>query len=147
VRRAVPNELGEEQGRRVGHRLQPVLLHLEDADLVGRAESVLHRAQDAERMAAVTFEVQHGVDHVLEHAGAGEGAFLGHVADQDAGQTMALGELDDQGGALAHLPDAARRRGEVLGEHRLDRVDGQHHRLHRLRVIEHRLHRGLGQHQ
>ena len=76
--------LGEEQRRRIGHRLQAVLLHLEDADLVGRAEAVLHRAQDAEGVAAVALEVEHGVDHVLEHARPGEGAFLGDVADEQA---------------------------------------------------------------
>ena len=60
--------LGEKQGRRIGHLDQAALGHLEHADLVGRAEPVLDRAQDAELMAALAFEVDHGVDHVLEHA-------------------------------------------------------------------------------
>ena len=33
----------------------------------------------------IAFEIQHGVDNVLEHARAGDRALLGHVADQDDG--------------------------------------------------------------
>jgi hypothetical protein len=48
--------------------------HLEDADLVGGAEAVLHRAQDAELVAALALEIQRRIDHVLQHAGAGDRA-------------------------------------------------------------------------
>ena len=82
--------LGEEQRRRVGDLGQAALGHLEHADLVGGAEAVLHRAQDAELMAAVAFEIQHGVHHVLQHARPGDGALLGDVADQDQGECRAF---------------------------------------------------------
>ena len=62
---------------------RPVARHLEDADLVRRAEAVLDGAQDAELVAALAFEVEDGVDHVLDHAGAGDLAVLGDVADED----------------------------------------------------------------
>ena len=45
--------VAQEQRRRVLDLLQPVMAHLEHADLVGRAEAVLHRAQDAELVAAL----------------------------------------------------------------------------------------------
>ena len=64
--------LRQEQRRGVRHLGQPRAGHLEDADLVGRAEAVLHRAQDAELVAALALEVEHGVDHVLDHARAGD---------------------------------------------------------------------------
>ena len=64
--------LAEEQRRGIGDVGQAAVGHLEHADLVGRAEAVLDRAQDAELMAALALEVEHRVDHVLEHAGAGD---------------------------------------------------------------------------
>src|SRR3546814_5474923 len=54
--------------RRVGDLAQPLLAHREDADLVGAAEAVLDRAQDAILMTALAFEGQHRVDHMFEHA-------------------------------------------------------------------------------
>jgi hypothetical protein len=62
---------------------QPAAGHLEDADLVGGAEAVLDRAQDAELVAALAFEIKDGIDHVFDHAGAGDLAVLGDMADQD----------------------------------------------------------------
>ena len=74
--------VGEEQGRRVRHLGEAAVAHLEHADLVGRAEAVLDRAQDAELVAALALEIEHGVDHVLEHARAGDDALLGDMADE-----------------------------------------------------------------
>ena len=65
---------------------RPLSRHLEHADLVGRAEAVLDRAQDAEMMAAFALEIEHGVDHVLDDARAGDLAVLGDVADEDDGR-------------------------------------------------------------
>ena len=95
--------LGEEQGGRVGDLVQAAVGHLEHADLVGRAEAVLDRAQDAELVAALALEIEHGVDHVLEHARAGDQAFLGDVADQHDREAAPLGEADQLGRAAAHL--------------------------------------------
>src|SRR3546814_3064801 len=76
----------------VGDLLQPCVGHLEDADLVGRAEAVLHRPQDAEVVAAVALEGEHGVDHVLQHLGAGNEPLLGHVADEEQAETALRSE-------------------------------------------------------
>ena len=59
--------VAEEQLGRVRHLGQAVADHLEHADLVAGTEPVLHRPQDAIGMSAVAFEIQHGVDHVLDH--------------------------------------------------------------------------------
>src|SRR5262249_40580830 len=66
--------------------------HLEHADLVGRAEAVLHRAQNAELVRAFALEREHRVDHVLDHARAGDLAVLGDVANQNDRRTGALGK-------------------------------------------------------
>ena len=88
--------LGEEQFGRIGDFAQARAGHLEHADLVGRAEAVLHRAQDAELVRAFALEGEHGIDHVLDHARAGDLAVLGDVADQDDGGAGALGEADQR---------------------------------------------------
>ena len=74
--------VGEEQGRRVRYLGETAVAHLEHADLVGRPEAVLDRAQDAELVAALALEVEHRVDHVLEHTWPGNLAVLGDMADE-----------------------------------------------------------------
>ena len=54
-------------------------------------------------MAALALEIEHRVDHVLEHARAGDGAVLGDVADQQHGDAAALGQLDQLLRGGAHL--------------------------------------------
>ena len=75
--------LRQKQRRRIGHALQALLRHREHAELVHRAEAVLERADQAEARVRIALEIEHRVDHVLEHARARERAFLGHVADED----------------------------------------------------------------
>ena len=83
--------------------------HLEDADLVGRAEAVFDRAQDAIGVVPVAFEVEDGIDDVLEHARPGDGSRLRHVPDEERGYVHAFGEVHQRRGALAHLADRPRR--------------------------------------
>ena len=72
---------GDEQPGRVGDRDDAVAGEVEAADLVDRAEAVLHRADHPQPGAALALEVQHHVDEVLEHPRAGDAAVLGDVAD------------------------------------------------------------------
>src|SRR5438477_221813 len=76
-----------EQLRWVGHAGEPGPRHLEDTELVRRAEAVLDRAQDAVLAVAVALELEHAVDEVLEHARAGHGAVFRHVADEEDGDS------------------------------------------------------------
>ena len=71
----------------------------------------------------VALEVEDGVDDVLEHARAGDRAFLRHVADEDDDDVALLREPRQLRRAFAHLRDAARRRGQRFGVRGLDRVD------------------------
>ena len=64
--------VGQEQPAGVGHRVEAAVGHLEQAELVGRAEAVLDGPQQSQGVVAVALEGEHGVDHVLEHARAGE---------------------------------------------------------------------------
>src|SRR6185503_21253611 len=90
----VPLAVAEEEGRGIADLDEAAVGHLEHADLVGGAEAVLHRPEDAEMVAALALEIEDGVDHMLEHARAGDGAFLGDVADQHQRDAAPLGDAD-----------------------------------------------------
>ena len=136
---------GQEDRRGVGHFLQALVAHREHAQLVDRAEAVLERTQHAEARARFTLEVQHRIDHVLEHARAGDATFLGDVADQEHGCSGFLGVAHQARGALAHLADRAGRGGEGLGPQGLHRVGDDQLRPRFGRVLQDRFDPGLGQ--
>ena len=98
-------------------------MHLEDADLVGGPEPVFHRAKDAELVAALAFKIEYGIDHVLDHAGAGDRAFLGDVADEHQRSARFLGPAHQFLRAGPHLRHRAGRGLETVGPERLDRID------------------------
>ena len=91
------------------HLLQAQLDHGEHAQLVDRAEAVLLATQRAEARITIALQQQGGVDHVLQHLGAGQRAVLGHVADQQQHGVGSLGEAGQRGGRLTHLRDTPRR--------------------------------------
>ncbi len=117
---------GEKQGRWVCDFLEPGVGHLEDADFVGRAEPVLDGAENPELMAALAFEVEHRVDHVLEDARAGDQAFLGDVADKQENEAAALRQPDQFLSRRANLGDGARRGLQRIDVERLDGIDDHH---------------------
>jgi hypothetical protein len=118
----VPRSPEEEFGR-IGDLAQPLVRHLEDADLVGRPEAVLDGAQDAVVVAALALEIEHAVDHVLDHARAGDLPFLGHMADQHHRGARRLGVADHGLRGGAHLGDRARRGIGRIRPQRLDRIE------------------------
>ena len=73
-------------------------------------------------MAAVAFEEQHRVDEMLEHARPGDGAFLGHMADEDHGCPGLLRETGEAVPDLSHLGDRPGRALEPGEREGLDRV-------------------------
>ena len=87
---------------------QAVVAHLEQSEFVGRPEPVLRRAEQAQRVVTVAFELQDRVDHVLQHPRAGEAAVFGDVADEHDGHVAFLRFDDEAVGAPADLADAAR---------------------------------------
>ena len=135
---------GDEQPGRVGDRDDAVAGEVEAADLVDRAEAVLDRPDHPQPGAALALEVQHHVDEVLEHPGAGDAAVLGDVADQHGGDVLGLGHPDQRGGDLLDLGDPAGDAVDVGGADGLHRVDDQQVGLDRLDVAEHGAEVGLG---
>ena len=87
--------VAEEQRRRVRNLDQAGACHLEDADLVRGAEPVLDGAENAERVSAIAFEVQHGVDHVLDHLRAGDVTVLGDMTDKQHRAALRFGVADE----------------------------------------------------
>ncbi|HEX4634792.1 MAG TPA: ATPase domain-containing protein, partial [Rhizomicrobium sp.] len=83
--------IAEKQRRRIGDFGQALAGHLEDADLVGGAETVLDRAQHAEVMTPLTFEIEHRVDQMFDRLGPGNLAVLGDMADQQQRRAAGLG--------------------------------------------------------
>src|SRR5215469_95158 len=82
----------DKQGRRVRHFAQPAIAHLKDANLVGCAKAVLDRAQYAKLMAALAFEIEDRIHHVLEHPRAGDDTLLRYVTHQDQYKAAPFGE-------------------------------------------------------
>ena len=89
------------------HGAQTRLAHLVDAQLGGAAEAVLLSAQDAVHVVLVAVELQHHVHRVFEHLGPSDAALLGDMADDDDGHALGLAVLEQGGGALTDLRDAA----------------------------------------
>ena len=94
-----------------GTSARPTRGHLEQPELVGAPEPVLQRVEQAQRVAAIAVDREHGVDDVLEHPRPRERAFLRDVTDEHRGELALLGLLHEPVGAVAHLGDRARRAG------------------------------------
>src|SRR5205823_5947840 len=122
----------EEGGRRIRHLLETALAHGEHADLLGRAEAVLGGAQQAELLPAVAFQVQHGVNDMLQDPRSGNGTFFGDVPDQEDGNADLLGQPHESGSRLPNLGDAAGAALEAGVRDGLDRVDDRQTRTLRL---------------
>ena len=74
-------------------------------------------------MAAPALEIEHGVDHMLDHAGAGDLAFLGDVADQNDRDADPLGKAGEFMCRSADLGDRTGGAVDIVGPHGLDRID------------------------
>ena len=81
----------QECGSGVGYLAQAVRGHFEDADLLGRAEAVLARAQQTQSREALALERQHYVDEMLERLRAGQRAVFRDMADEDRRDAVLLG--------------------------------------------------------
>ncbi|MEZ4507037.1 MAG: hypothetical protein R2848_14580 [Thermomicrobiales bacterium] len=116
----------QESLRRVPNFLQAGLGHLEHPDFIGRAKSVLHRAENAELLEALTFEIQHRVDHVFKHARPGDVPLFGDMANDDDRDHARFCPPDELRGRFTNLPDTAGGRLEIIDSRGLDRIDDQH---------------------
>ena len=117
--------LAEKNGAGVGHAFKAFFGHGKNANLVDRAEAVFDGAHQAKLAVGIALEIQHRIDHVLQHARPRQRAVLGHVAHQHDGSATGLGRARQVRCALTHLGHRARRTGELLG---IDRLYGVDHR-------------------
>ncbi len=74
-------------------------------------------------MAALALEIEDGVHHVLDHAGPGDLAVLGDMADEDGGNAAPLGVADHLVCRGADLGDRTGCGLDMVEPHGLDRID------------------------
>ena len=96
-------------------------------------------------MVPLTFEVQHGIDHVLKCLRASQATVLRHVPDEEYRDIVALGSKQQLGCGLAHLSDAAGRGLQFERKHGLDGVDDHEGGLQPRGLGENLLETGFGQ--
>src|SRR6185437_7632008 len=113
----------------IRHLAQALVTHREHAELVDRAEAVLERAQHPEARTHLALEIQHRVDHVLQHARARDATLLGYVADEEYRGAGLLGETCQARRRFAHLRYRTRRGRQGLRPDGLDGIDHQYARL------------------
>ena len=136
---------GEERRRGVRDGLQAGSRHAKHADLIHRPKPVLHRPEDPVVERRFTFEIEDGVDDMLERLRARDAAALGDVSDEHHRRSRFLGEAHEPSGALAHLADVAGRAFELFGIGGLHRVE-QHDARFQLRcMMQNRLEARLAQ--
>ncbi len=97
------------------------------------------------RVVTLAFEVQDGVDDVLERLRSGEASVLGDVSDQEDRHVLPLGGEQQLRGRFAHLADAAGRRLKLQREDRLNRVHDDERRLDAGDLLEYALEARLRQ--
>ncbi|ULA58433.1 MAG: hypothetical protein LZF60_50167 [Nitrospira sp.] len=127
---------GEKEFGRVADFLEPAVLHFEHPDFIRRPEPVFHRPQDPETVALVAFEVQHRIDDMFQQAWARNRAFLRDMSDDEHGHIIALRKPHQLAGHFLHLADTARRRCQLLGIDRLNRIHDNRRRLDLLNGFE-----------
>jgi hypothetical protein len=62
--------------------LEAGFFHLEDTDLVGRAESILNGSQNTKAVTALALKIKDSIDHVFEHPRTGDSPVFRYVANQ-----------------------------------------------------------------
>ena len=96
-------------------------------------------------MVPLAFEIEHGINNVLECLGAGETAVLGDVADEKRREVLAFGREQQLRGRFANLTDAARGRLELQRIDGLDRIDDHECGFDARDFLENTLETGFGE--
>ncbi len=124
---------------------RPAGAHLEDADLAGRAEAVLERAQGPVGALALALEVGARSRRGARAPAGRRRSLLGHVADEDQGRRRSLGHRH-QRRRPPPAPGRPIRGARELGRvQRLDGVDDTDRRALGLDRLEDGAELGLGQ--
>ena len=72
----------QKKPRRVRHLFDAFAAHIETAYLIGRAETIFHRAQHTQRGFGIPFELADHINEMLQRARAGNRAVFGDMTDQ-----------------------------------------------------------------
>ena len=97
------------------------------------------------RMVSCAFEIQDGVDDVLERLGPGQTTVLGDVTDKERRHVPALRRKEQLRGGLSNLTDASGRGLKLQRKDRLHGIDDDENGLDARDLIEHALEARLGQ--
>ncbi len=135
----------EKDRRRITDLAQPLVGHRKHPQFVDRAEAILDRANQTKRTSALALEVEHGVDHVLEHARAGQRAFFRHMPHQKQRRPGLLGKAHKARSGLTHLGHRTWRGLQRLGVEGLDGIEYQYLRTVAGDQREDAFNAGLGQ--
>ena len=136
---AVLGPAAQEHFGGVLHTGKAPVRHLKDADLIGGAEAVLCRPQDAEAGAALALKIEHTVHHMLEHLRPRDAALLVDMSHYEDREILFLAKAHDAHRALAHLGDAAGGGAHIRLVYGLDGVDDHDLGLQALRGGEDRV--------
>ena len=101
--------LSKKQFRRIGDFAQSPRHHFEHANFVRWPEAVFDGAQDSIGVASVAFEVEHGIDHVLDDFGSCDLAVFRDVANEQQCAARHLGVTNERLCGGAHLADGSGR--------------------------------------
>ena len=123
--------LREEKRGRIGDFHQTFIGHFENADFIGRPETVFDGAQNSELMAAIPFEIQNRIDHMFKHTGTGDLAFLRHMPDKQNRDAAFFGDTDQFLRTGAHLRHRTGGGFDRIDIHGLNGID--HDQIHRVR--------------
>ena len=74
-------------------------------------------------MVLLALELENRIDHMLQHPRPCKIPFLSHMADEDDGDVVFLGDAEEGVGAFPHLGDAAGGGADRREHHRLNRVN------------------------
>ena len=92
----------------------------------------------------VALEIQHGINHVFQHARACNRAVFGNVSDQYHGDAHLFRHARQLGGAFAYLRYGTGGRSDLVGIHGLDGVDNDDFGLMLLQGCLNRFHADFG---
>ena len=133
----------EQHLARVGNLAQAVLPHLVNTQFRGAAEAVLLAAKHTIHIVLVALKLQHRVHDMLQHFRTRQRTFFVDMPDDEEGDILLFGKLQNPRGALAHLAQAADARLHALAADSLYGVYHHHLRLQLLHIAQYAFKAGL----
>ena len=92
----------QEQSGGIGDLFDAFTAHVETADFIGRAKTILHRSQHSQRSLAVAFELADHIDQMLQCARACNRTILGHMTNQKYWNVKCLSGIYQRACHFAH---------------------------------------------